>query len=206
MSRPALILAALLLAGPFDLAAETETPPAVDPNPNYLLSAGDTVMISIYNEPDLTIMQTLARSGEVRLPLIGEIIVANLSVRDAEHEVEKAYREREILRKPTASLTVTAYFPREVSVLGAVRNPGTVVFPRDVTTLDLVEVITRVGGFLPVSKSDAVTVTHRGDDGVETVTTFDLENTISGRRSAGRPRADVAIYPGDRIWVPERLF
>ena len=91
-------------------------------------------------------------------------------------------------------------------MLGAVRSPGTVVFPRDVTSLDIVDVITRVGGFIPISKSDAVTITHRAADGKETVTTVDLENTISGRHRSGRDRADLAIYPGDRIWVPERLF
>ncbi len=91
-------------------------------------------------------------------------------------------------------------------MLGAVRSPGTVLFPRDVTTLDIVEVITRVGGFTAVSKSDAVTITRRESDGKETVLTVDLENTITGRRRAGRDRADILIHPGDRIWVPERLF
>jgi polysaccharide export outer membrane protein len=175
-------------------------------DPNYRLSVGDTVAIAIYDEPELAATQTIARSGEVRLPLIGEIILIGKSVREAERALEETYRKREFLKAPVINLVVSAYFPREVSVLGAVRSPGTVLFPRDVTNLDIVEVITRVGGFVAVSKSDAVTLTRRAADGKETVTIVNLENAIGGRRKAGRDRADVLVYPGDRIWVPERLF
>ncbi|MBC8038979.1 MAG: polysaccharide biosynthesis/export family protein [Opitutaceae bacterium] len=175
-------------------------------DPNYRLSAGDTVAIAIYDEPELAATQTIARTGEVRLPLIGEIILTGKSVRDAERLIEENYRKREFLKAPVVNLVVSTYFPREVSVLGAVRSPGTVLFPRDVTSLDIVDVITRVGGFVPVSKSDAVTLTRRAADGKETVTTVNMENAIGGRRKAGRDRADILVYPGDRIWVPERLF
>lgn len=187
-------------------SASTVSAPAGVTDPSYRLSAGDTVAITIYDEPELATTQTIARSGEVRLPLIGEIVLTGKSVREAERALEAGYKNREFLRAPVITVAVTTYFPREVSVLGAVRSPGTVIFPRDVTTLDIVDVITRVGGFIPVSKSDAVTITRRNADGVETVVTVDLEDTITGRRSAGRDRADLIIHPGDRIWVPERLF
>ena len=186
------------------VTAPTSAPTTTDPS--YLLSTGDTIAMSVYDEPDLAATQTIAHSGEVRLPLIGEIVVSGKSVRDAERAIENAYTKRQFLKAPVVNLVVTAYFPREISVLGAVRSPGTVVFPRDVTSLDIVDVITRVGGFLPIAKSDAVTITHRGADGKETVTTVDLEDTITGRHRAGRDRANLEIYPGDRIWVPERLF
>ena len=179
---------------------------SVATDPSYHLSPGDTVSITVYNEPDLAITQTLGHAGEMRLYLIGEITLGGKTVSEAEDALEKTYRDRQLLKDPVVILSVTAYFPREVSVLGAVRLPGTVVFPRDVTSLDIVDVITRVGGFLPISKSDAVTITHRTPEGKEVVTIVDLENTITGRHQAGEDRANLPIYPGDRIWVPERLF
>jgi len=215
MSRFYPLIAASLLFVGFATVHAAEPEPGATPaapaapastNPNYRLIAGDAITITIYNEPDLTVLQTIARSGEVRLPLIGEIILIGQSVREAERSIEKSYRDRQFLRQPVVNLVVTSYFPREVSVLGAVRNPGTLIFPRDVTSLDILEVITRVGGFLPISKADAVTVTHKAEDGKETVVTVNLENTITGRHQAGRGRADLAIFPGDRVWVPERLF
>ncbi len=176
------------------------------PDPSYLLSPGDTVAITVYNEPDLSVTQTLGRSGDIRVYLIGEIILAGRSTRDAEHFLESTYKERNFLVDPVVTVTVTAYFPREVTVLGAVKRPGTVVFPRDSTTLDIIDVISQVGGFLPISQENAVRITRRVADGKETVITVDLDKVISGRRQPGRSRADVSIIPGDRIWVPERLF
>jgi polysaccharide export outer membrane protein len=198
--------AAILLAMAMPATADAQgTAPAVT-DPGYHLSPGDTVAIVVFNEPELAVTQTIDRAGKVRLPLIGEIMIAGKNVRAAEQSIEGTYVELLYLRKPVVSLVVTAYFPREVSVLGAVRTPGIVVFPRDVTSLDIIEVITRVGGFLPISKTDAVTITRRSPDGRETVTVVDLRDSITGRRQAGRDRDNLEIFPGDRIWVPERLF
>ncbi len=178
--------------------------PAADPN--YRLNEGDTISVSVFGEPELGGNQVIDRSGNVRLPLLDEVAVLDKTVREAEHHLENVFRERNILRDATVTIRMAAYAPREVSVLGAVRSPGTVSFPRDVTSLDIVDVITRVGGFLPISKTDAVTISRRDEDGRETVRTVDLKDVISGRRKRGTDRAQIEIIPGDRIWVPERLF
>jgi protein involved in polysaccharide export with SLBB domain len=44
-------------------------------DPSYRLSTGDTIAITIFDEPELAATQTIARTGEVRIPLIGEIIL-----------------------------------------------------------------------------------------------------------------------------------
>jgi len=208
-----LLFTAILLGWPALglVAADPATTPAKAPSstttdPNYRLNAGDTIGMSIFEEPDLAASQVIARSGEVRLPLIGEVKLIGKSVREAERLLESTYFKRQFLRDPVVNIVVTAYFPREISVLGAVRSPGPVVFPNDVSSLDIVEVLTRVGGFLPISKSDAVTITHRTPEGTETVVTVNLEDIMSGRHQSGKGRANMPIYPGDRIWVPERLF
>jgi polysaccharide export outer membrane protein len=183
----------------------TSSPTITDPS--YHLSSGDTIAIAVQGEQDMSAVQTIGRSGEIRLVYVtNDVQITGKTVRDAERFLENLYRDKKVLKNPVVTLTITAYSPREVSVLGAVRNPGTVPFPRDFTSMDLVEVITRAGGFIPISKQDAVTVTHRGADNKETIQTIDLENVISGRRRQGKDRAEVLIYPGDRIYVPERIF
>jgi polysaccharide export outer membrane protein len=142
----------------------------------------------------------------LRLPLIGEIKLGGLSVREAEDTLEKTYRERELLKTPLVTIVVSNYAVREASVLGAVRSPGNFQFPKESTSLDIVDLITRLGGFTPTAKSDAVSVIRRKPDGKEEVTTVDVESMISGRRRGDTSRREFAIYPGDRIWVPERLF
>jgi polysaccharide export outer membrane protein len=146
------------------------------------------------------------RNGLVRLPLIGEVSVAGRTVREAEKLIETTYKKDEILKAPQVTLTMVAYAPREVTLLGAVRSPGTFQFPPDTVSLDIRDVIGRQGGFTPVAKGDSVAVTRRQANGKEDTVVINVDRMMFGR-SRKRENEDVyLIYPGDRIYVPERLF
>lgn len=177
-----------------------------DTDPSYRLAPGDSVTVNVYAEPEMSASQRLDTTGILRLPMIGEIKLGGLSVREAEKTLEKLYRDRELLKGPLVSISVSNYALREVSVLGAVRSPGNFQFPKETTSLDIADLITRLGGFTPTAKSDAVSVIRRKPDGREEVTTVDVERMISGRRRGDSSRREFAVFPGDRIWVPERLF
>jgi polysaccharide export outer membrane protein len=203
----------LCLVGLSATALFAETTPSTaaapapgDTDPSYHLAAGDSVAVTIYNEPEMSSAQRLDNGGTLRLPMIGEIKLAGLTVREAEESLEKLYRERELLKGPLVTIVVSNYALREVSVLGAVRSPGNFQFPKETTNLDIADLITRLGGFTPTAKSDSVSVIRRKPDGKEEVTTVDVERMISGRRRGDASRRDFAVFPGDRIWVPERLF
>ena len=180
--------------------------PANDTDPSYKLTVGDSVAVNVYGEPDMSASQRVDSNGKLRLPMIGEIKLSGMSVREAEDALERLYRERELLKSPLVTLVVSNYALREVSVLGAVRSPGNFQFPKETTSLDIADLITRLGGFTPTAKSDAVSVIRRKPDGKEEVTTVDVERMISGRKRGDSSRRDFAVFPGDRIWVPERLF
>ena len=181
-------------------------PSAGETDPSYRLTIGDSIGVNVYGESEMSASQRLDSNGKLRLPLVGEIKLGGLSVREAEDTLEKLYRERELLKNPLVTLVVSNYALREVSVLGAVRSPGNFQFPKETTSLDIADLITRLGGFTPTAKSDAVSVIRRKPDGKEEVTTVDVEQMISGRRRGDSSRRDFAVFPGDRIWVPERLF
>lgn len=184
----------------------TPPPPENNTDPSYRLVPGDSVSVNVYAEPDMSAAQRLDSQGILRLPMIGEVKLGGLTVREAEMELENLYRSRELLKSPLVSLSVSTYAIREVSVLGAVRSPGNFQFPKETTSLDIVDLITRLGGFTPTAKSDAVSVIRRKPDGKEEVTTVDVERMISGRKRGEAGRREFAVFPGDRIWVPERLF
>jgi protein involved in polysaccharide export with SLBB domain len=176
-------------------------------DPNYKLSPGDSIVVVVTNQNDMSASETLGRSGELRLPMIKEeVFLSGKTVREAEYYLEGLYKEKKLLKRPVVGVKVSSYAPREVAVLGAVRSPGTIGFSRDTTSMDVVDIITKAGGFLPIAKTDAVVITHRNSDGKEVSRTVDLENVITGRRRLGKDRMDEPIYPGDRIFVPERLF
>jgi len=209
-----LLVLGLALTGSLLLA---QTEPAVAPtaqadapspatDPSYRLNLGDRIGVSIFGEGDLTAQQMIDRNGLVRLPLIGEVSVAGRTVREAEALIEAAYQKQEILKAPQATLTMVAYAPREVTLLGAVRNPGSFQFPPNTVSLDIRDVIARQGGFTPVAKGDSVAVTRRQPNGKEDTTVVNVDRMMFGRAHKRENDEVFLIYPGDRIYVPERLF
>lgn len=203
------LLLCLALIGPL-LLAQSETArdqaPAPKIDPTYRLGQGDRLSITVFGESDLSAQQMIDRNGLVRLPLIGEVPVAGHTVREAESLIESTYRKQEILKAPQVTLTMVAYSPREVSLLGAVRSPGTFQFPPDIVSLDIRDVIARQGGFTPVAKGDAVAVTRRQAEGKEITTVVNVDKMMFGRSRKQENGEVFLIYPGDRIFVPERLF
>ncbi len=197
-------LCALLAA-----VASGQTPSAPDAprtDPAYRLIVGDQVAISVYGESELSISQKLDTEGRIRLALVGEIALAGLSVREAESTIEKLYVDRRILKQPMINIVVQTYAVRDISILGAVRGPGKMTFPPEKSVLDITDVVTRAGGFLPTAKSDAVKITRVDAAGRESTVEINVEAMLTRRGAGPNTLKEFPIYPGDRIWVPERLF
>jgi polysaccharide export outer membrane protein len=179
---------------------------AIRTDPAYRLNIDDVIAISVYGEPELGTAQKIDTDGEVRLALIGDIRLAGKSVREAERYLEQLYIERKLLRRPLVTISVQAYSPRDIMILGAVRSPGNIQLPPSRTSIDIVEFITQVGGFTPTARGDAVRITRPGPDGKEITFEINVEAMITGRgRTADTPR-EFALFPGDRLFVRERVF
>jgi protein involved in polysaccharide export with SLBB domain len=208
MRSKIILLLGLAFARTLLVAAPTPDAPAgsASTDPTYRLSSGDRLSVAIFGEPDLTAQQMIDRNGRVRLPLIGDVPVVGCTVREAESLIESTYRKEEMLKSPQVTVSMIAYAPREVTLLGAVRAPGAFQFPPDVVSLDIRDAIARQGGFTPVAKGDAVAVTRRQEGGRETTIIVNVDRMMYGR-SRKKDNVDTfLIYPGDRIFVPERLF
>jgi protein involved in polysaccharide export with SLBB domain len=180
-------------------------------DPNYRLSAGDTLFISIGTqlETKATTSPTISKQGDVRLPWLNdEIVLQNKSVREAERFLEKLYRDRKMLVAPVVSVKIASYFVKEVLINGAVVRAGPMPFPADTVSMEIGELIFKAGGFAPGAMADKVRVYHRDAAGKETEKILDLESLNTGKNRPGKGPNDSSylIYPGDRIDVKFSLF
>lgn len=207
LARPlrAICLGLMLLVPGFPTAFGQTAPEDPD-NTNYRLGKLDQVQITVFDEPDLSVAQRISGEGTVRIPLIGELKLGGLSIRKAETLIETSYIDNQILKNPIVSVRVIDYAPKEISILGAVGSPGKLPFPTEVTSLDIVDVISKVGGFTQVARADSVRITRVGEDGREIIFTVNVESMITGRGKRSGDSTRVPVYPGDVIWVPERMF
>ncbi len=174
-------------------------------NPSYVLVEGDTISISIKDEAELAVTQLIDKGGTVRLSLVGDLQLSGKTVRNAETLIGKTYTEQEYLRSPEVRIQVVEYAPRIVTVMGAVRTPGKIAFPRDLQQIDILDAIMQAGGMQQVAKGETVSVFRINPEGREIMFTVDVAKMMSGKRGEMKVPS-VFVFPGDRIVVPEKYF
>jgi polysaccharide export outer membrane protein len=198
----ALLAAALLSTG---LHAQAQKAPDAKPRFIYTLTVTDKVRVDVFQEADLTTSTRVDASGNVNLPLLGNIHIAGLTVDQAQKVIEDAYVNQRYLRHPEVTISIDEYAPREVTIQGQVRNPSRYLLPLE-STMSVVELVTKAGGFTDTAKGGSVIVTHYLPDGTKTVITVDVESIIKGKKSAKDSDNSLLLQPGDIVFVPERII
>lgn len=189
----AIFLAAAGVSG--FLAAQDDA--GVGGSGGYRLAVRDQVEVAVFEEDELGATQRIDAEGQIRLGLIGTVMIAGRTVREAEEFIEQQYIEQRFLRQPMVTIRILDYAPRESMVNGAVNSPGPFVFPPEAPTVDIVEVITKRGGFRPNARNNAVRVTRFSEKGRETFV-VDVRDMLFGRGKNNFP-----ILPGDVIYVDD---
>ena len=180
----------LLALGVFSMPMLTH---AADAARDYLIGPGDSVRITVYQSPDLTLEARVAESGTITYPLLGSVKLGGLSVAQAEAEITRGLREGNFLKQPQVTLQVVLVRGNQVSVLGLVNKPGR--FPIDIVGMRLSEVLALAGGVAP-GGNDIVTLSGERQ-GKPFRREIDLP-ALYGRRPSGE---DPVLTSGDVVFV-----
>lgn len=204
------LLITLLLLSPLalDLRADSlkdKSEDSAGEEANLKIFSNDLIRISVFEEPELGTEQRVDGNGRIRIPLLGNVGVAGLTIRDAEEKIEATFVEQRFLKTPQVTIYLVEHAQRQISILGQIRQPGPITFPEGMQTMNILDVISRAGGFSGIAKSNSVRVTRIGSGEKEEVFSVNVDDLISGSSQDGSKRSFL-IYPGDVIFVPERLF
>ena len=171
----------------------------------YKIRAADRLGVRIFQEEDLNSTPRVDSRGIINLPLVQELRVDGLTVTEAERLVGNAYREGRFLRNPQVTITVEDYGPREVTIGGSVKIPARYPLPLE-TSMTLLDLVSKAGGFTDTAKGTAVRVTRIQPDGSVTTLVFDVESILRGRKDARAEDSSLALEPNDIVYVPERII
>ena len=156
---------------------------------DYILGPGDGLNITTWGSVSQRLTRTVDRQGKVSLPEAGDVVVAGMSVADAQRAIEKALRVQ--FRDINADLSLTRLRTVRIYVVGDVKRPGAY----DISSLSTpLNALYAAGG--PTARGSLRAVRHyRGDRLVREVDLYEL--LLRGVRS------DAAhLEPGDTILVP----
>ena len=173
----------------FDAPQAYNTDTRAPPPPDYLLGAGDELVVQAWGTAEFALNLTLDRNGQVNIPKVGVITLAGVAVRD----LEKTLRGH--ISKIFTNITVSASLGRlrgiQVYVVGQAKVPGTV----QLSSLgSLVNALFASGGPNANGSMRAIELKRNG----KTVVTFDLYDFLIRGDKSG----DVSLMSGDVIVIP----
>ena len=174
----------------------------------YRIRPGDKLSISILNEPDCSIRQTVPNDGVIRLHYVGDFKAINLSAKNLESSIKQEYILKGIFLRPIVNVSITEYSKRFVFLSGAVNKKGPFALPPEVEAMNIVELISMSGGFTDIARKNKVFVTrtYYTPEGKAEPQTFEVNVESLSRGSIQNRNDKFWIYPEDKIHVTERLF
>ena len=151
----------------------------------YRIDSGDSVSITVYGEPDLSISDVRVReSGSISFPLLGELRLGGLTQAEIKDLVTAALADG-YLRRPSVSVTIDRY--RLYFIRGEVGRPGGYSF---VDGLTVEKAVALAGGFTDRAAESDITLVRedRPDEPLESV------------------RMSTRLHPGDVITIGQSFF
>jgi len=193
MLRRALQTIFVLLVAAVACAANAQDRPA---QPEYQIGAGDSIRITVFQNPDLTVETRVTENGTVSYPLIGPVKLGGLTIPAAEAVIAKGLKAGSFIQEPQVNISLLANRGNQVSVLGAVGRPGR--FPLETFNTRISEMIAIAGGISPVG-ADTVILT-----GTRAGKPLRKEIDIPAMFLDNKLDEDIVVAGGDVIYVPRQ--
>lgn len=160
----------------------------------YLLSAGDSIELKFFYNPELNDSMLIRPDGRVSLPLVGDVMLQGKTVTESCKNLEQLYKP--FLKVPSISIQVRSYGSQKVYVGGEVNRPGTVSLSGPLTIL---EAIMEVGGIKHTGNASAVVLIRKNENGLPERRDIVLQR----KKNEAAPEASTELKPFDIILVPE---
>ena len=165
-------------------------PDTASENTMVRLGPGDLVEVNVYGVPELATKTRINNSGDVYLPLVDYVHIADMNLEEAQTLIEKRLADGGFVRSPHVTVFVNESASQGATILGEVAHPG--VYPV-LGERRLYDVISAAGGFTDKA-GRVVTITRR--------TKPDAPQTVHlPSNLADQTDANVGVVPGDTIVV-----
>jgi len=175
------------------LAAGTPLAGQAAGSSSYRLGPGDQVSVNVREDEGLNVTRRISEEGTITLPLVGDMAVGGLTLRQAGARLEQVL-EQSYLQQATAEILVLEFRSQPIVVIGAVNQPGTHYLDGRWTLLDA---INAAGGLTPSHQSVA-SIRRRSSNGLADQLELDLSGLVNRRDL----QSNVTVLANDVISIP----
>jgi polysaccharide export outer membrane protein len=156
----------------------------------YRIGPKDLLDINVFGLDEMNKTVRVSETGKISLPLLGEVLVDGLTKAEVERKLIQLLEAR-YLKDPQVTIFIREYQSKQVSVLGAVKSPGTYELLGGET---LYKIIAEAGGLTNEAGEEIIVIRS----GINQSVRIPLEDLIM----KGDTRLNIPIEAGDVINVP----
>lgn len=151
----------------------------------YTLKPGDFLRIFVFGAEELTGDFKLDASGNIEIPLIGEIYASGMNKEELKERITELLVNQGYYNDPKVTIEVIAMQP--FFILGEIKNPGSYEYQVD---LNVFKAIAIAGGYTPRAVKNKAIIIRK----------------INGDRIEIKATEDTPLLPGDSIKIKQRFF
>lgn len=166
----------------------------------YKIGVGDDLVVNVWRNPELSLSVPVRPDGKISMPLIGDIVAANLTTEQLSKNITTSLTT--YIKSPQVTVIVanpsSSDFQRRVRITGAVTSPQSIAYREGMTVLDLVLL---AGGPNQYASANKAKLYRKVNDEIK-VYSIKLDDLIND----GDVTTNYALQPSDIVTVPERSF
>ncbi len=171
---------------------------------DYLIGEGDTLMLSVWGEKDLTLTVIVRPDGKISIPAVGEVMAANSTVKELQTTLTGKIGK--IVKNPIVTVMVTGITNNKVYLFGGGVNSRVYSLTQRTTLLQL---LCQLGEQQPpADAATGVVGTSNSARDVDLKNAYVLRNGKKIKQNfydlfvGGNIAEDVLIEPNDVVFIP----
>jgi polysaccharide biosynthesis/export protein len=197
---PAALAAAALLVAGCSSAPPYPPAPVSAASPDYLykIGPGDSVNVTVWRNPELSMGVTVRPDGRISAPLIEDLPAIGKDPTTLARDIEKALSK--YIRDPVVTVIVGGFigpYPEQIRVVGEATRPQAIPYRQGMTMLDLMIV---VGGLTDFADGNNASILRTSEGGRQ------YSVRLKDLLKRGDISANVDVKPGDILLVPQSWF
>ena len=190
---------------PQQATSEMDTTQTLDPInasllEEYQIGVGDSLKVSVWRNPDLSANVVVLPSGDISVPLVGDIKAAGETTESLAARISDGLNS--FVRQPSVTVSVlsavSAEYLQRVGITGAINSPLSVSYRRGLTVLDFV---LQAGGLTPFANANRALLYRQEGEELK-VYPVRLDDILA----KGNLETNYTLLPSDIITVPEYSF
>lgn len=165
----------------------------------YLIGPGDTVNVTVWRNPEVSMSVTVRPDGKITTPLVEDLTASGKTPTGLARDIEKALSK--FIQQPVVTVIVTGFvgpYGEQIRVIGQAAKPQALPYRQGMSLMD---VLIAVGGVTEFAAGNRANII-RTVDGKQRQLAVRLSDLIRD----GDISANVPMQPGDILVIPESYF